>query len=177
MRSTLCGLVAALTLAAPTAAAANDRDEALASLPKSAWPASITKLDRSVTELDRNVTKVDTKSTEGPQTVISLASDVLFAFDKDTISDRAEDKIRELIADIPDGATVQVHGHTDNIGEQAYNQKLSESRAKTVANVISAERADLRLEVKGFGMSDPVESNEKPEGRALNRRVEIRYRD
>lgn len=79
------------------------------------------------------------------------------------------------VAEVPKGAEVQVHGHTDSIGSAAYNQELSEKRARAVAEVIESVRSDLRLQVKGFGKDRPVESNDEPAGRALNRRVEIRY--
>lgn len=175
MTPAISAALAAIVLAVPGAAVANERDDALSSLPASAWPASITRLDRSVSELRRNVSEVDRTTSEGSQTVISLASDVLFAFDKATISERARDKIDELVAEVPKGAEVQVHGHTDSIGSAAYNQELSEKRARAVAEVIESVRSDLRLQVKGFGKDRPVESNDEPAGRALNRRVEIRY--
>ena len=84
------------------------------------------------------------------------------------------------MAEVPQGAAVQVHGHTDSISDRAFNQTLSEQRAQTVAGAITQHRPDLQLEVAGFGMDQPVEPNEvngedNPEGRALNRRVEIRF--
>lgn len=170
-----------------TPALADDPDDALADLSESAWQESVTALADNVTPLTDNITalapgitSMDTRTTEGEETVISLASDVLFEFGEASITDQAEARIRELVADAPDGATVLVHGHTDSVGEDDFNQRLSEDRAGTVADVIEAARPDLVLEVEGFGETDPVEPNEvdgedNPEGRALNRRVEIRY--
>ncbi len=68
--------------------------------------------------------------------------------------------------------TVEIQGHTDNIGDAEYNIKLSERRAQAVKdylveNGISAER----LTIRGLGMSDPAVSNDTEEGRAFNRRV------
>lgn len=176
-----------LALTAPAAATMDGPEDALDTLPDSAWRASITALDTGITALDRRVTEFDpritpfeSQTTEGVETVITLSSDILFAFGKDTIGPEAEAKIRELVADVPDGATVQVHGHTDSISGREFNQTLSEDRAETVAELIREDRPDLDLQVEGFGMDEPVEPNEvngedNPEGRALNRRVEIRY--
>lgn len=140
----------------------------------------ITPLEKNITQLEENITPLEQELTDGEQTVISLSSDILFEFGESTITDTAEQKIADLVDDVPDGATVQVHGHTDSIGEEDFNQKLSEDRAETVADVISEARSDLDLEVEGFGLHEPVEPNEiggedNPEGRAKNRRVEIRY--
>ena len=70
---------------------------------------------------------------------------------------------------------VDVYGHTDNTGSDAYNQQLSERRAQAVAQYLAANgvRPD-RLLVSGFGESQPVASNASPQGREQNRRVEIR---
>lgn len=188
MRRRTAALLAALGLVlVPTAATAAEPDDAIAALPESAWPASITELAPNVTVLSPNVTQLrvnvaplETRSTDGGQNVIALASDILFDFGKAEIGATAEAKIRELVAEVPEGATVQVHGHTDSISDRAFNQTLSEQRAATVSAVIAAARPDLTLEVAGFGMDRPIEPNEvngedNPEGRALNRRVEIRY--
>ncbi len=69
---------------------------------------------------------------------------------------------------------VDVAGHTDNTGGQALNQQLSERRAATVANyLVSRGVIAGRLVQQGFGYSRPIASNDTPEGRARNRRVEI----
>lgn len=174
-----------LTVAGP--ARADDRQEALGALPVSAWADSIHALDASttaledgITQLEPNVAAFETRTTDGEETVITLSSDILFAFGESTIGPEAEARIADLVAEVPDGATLQVHGHTDSVSGREFNQALSEDRAESVAAVIREERPDLDLDVGGFGMNDPVEPNEKngednPEGRALNRRVEIRY--
>jgi OOP family OmpA-OmpF porin len=68
---------------------------------------------------------------------------------------------------------ISVIGHTDSRGEEAYNQTLSEMRAKTVADVIAAKYPDVRMDVQGMGETSPVADNETAEGRQLNRRVEV----
>lgn len=187
MRAAAAALAALLALPAPAVASEEDRETAIASLPGSAYAESIHQLDPNVHQLDANVHQLDANispmestTTQGEETVITLASDILFAFDEATVEGAAADKITELLAAVPDGATVEIGGHTDAISDDTYNQELSEKRAQAVADLLAQARPDLELEVAGYGESRPVADNEKngeddPEGRALNRRVEIRY--
>lgn len=70
--------------------------------------------------------------------------------------------------------TVDVIGHTDSVGSEVYNQRLSENRARSVAEYLSGQGVlPARLLVAGMGESQPVASNSTPEGRAQNRRVNI----
>ncbi len=68
---------------------------------------------------------------------------------------------------------ITVSGHTDARGSEAYNLGLSERRAQTVADQISAEYPDARIDVIGMGETSPIANNVTAEGRQLNRRVEI----
>lgn len=69
---------------------------------------------------------------------------------------------------------VTISGHTDSSGSESYNQLLSEQRATAVANIILQEGIVVeRVAAKGFGEVQPIASNDSPEGRAENRRVEI----
>jgi outer membrane protein OmpA-like peptidoglycan-associated protein len=69
---------------------------------------------------------------------------------------------------------VQINGHTDNVGSPSTNKKLSEERAKAVYNyLVSSGIESWRLSHKGFGDSQPIESNNTEAGRAKNRRVEF----
>lgn len=69
---------------------------------------------------------------------------------------------------------IEIEGHTDNVGSEEMNQKLSESRAKEVFKYLVNNRIDEeRMKYKGYGLSKPVSSNDTPEGRALNRRTEF----
>lgn len=73
---------------------------------------------------------------------------------------------------------IEVQGHTDNVGGDTSNQALSERRAKTVKDWLTAHKvAAAKLSSKGYGKSQPVETNDTPEGRARNRRVELRRVD
>ncbi len=72
------------------------------------------------------------------------------------------------------GLRIQINGHTDNVGDRAFNQTLSETRAKSVHDfLLSKSIAPDRLRFKGFGESKPIESNDTLEGRARNRRTEF----
>jgi len=69
---------------------------------------------------------------------------------------------------------VEIQGHTDNVGKKSYNQKLSENRAKAVMEYLLKEGIEPnRLSSTGFGFSRPTANNDTPEGRAMNRRVEL----
>jgi OOP family OmpA-OmpF porin len=70
---------------------------------------------------------------------------------------------------------VEIRGHTDSIGSDAFNQTLSEKRAQAVKDYLVSKGVDPnRLTVKGMGEADPVATNDTPEGRAQNRRVEFK---
>jgi outer membrane protein OmpA-like peptidoglycan-associated protein/tetratricopeptide (TPR) repeat protein len=70
---------------------------------------------------------------------------------------------------------IQIGGHTDNIGNAADNLKLSENRAKAVINYLASKGVDpKRLTYKGFGSTQPIAENKTEEGRALNRRTELK---
>lgn len=127
-----------------------------------------------------SVEPLETTTIEGDETVISLGSDILFAFGSAEVSPVATERIGELVVEIPQGAAVAVTGHTDSIGDDAANLELSSQRAQAVAAAITAARPDLVLDVQGRGETEPVAPNtsggeDNPDGRELNRRVEIRY--
>lgn len=70
--------------------------------------------------------------------------------------------------------TIVVSGYTDSVGSNSYNQKLSEDRAKSVADFLVTKQVNsARIELAGLGEKHPVASNKTSKGRSLNRRVEI----
>jgi outer membrane protein OmpA-like peptidoglycan-associated protein len=109
--------------------------------------------------------------------VMNLGSDTIrFDFDKAEL--RAEN--RELLSRIvgvlmtSDHYRVQVYGHTDDVGTEAYNQQLSERRARTVRDYLVEAGIDEEIiSTKGFGKSNPLVPGDSPEARATNRRVEV----
>lgn len=107
-----------------------------------------------------------------------VVRDLLFAFDSAKLNPADKAKLDTIVARLRNeapSARLSVTGHTDSVGSDAYNLKLSEKRAKSVADylVTSGIPADSVQSVGGAGESQPVADNKTAEGRALNRRVEI----
>lgn len=154
---------------APVQAAEFDLDH-LPTLDATTLASSITTwtLDGSIVDLAK------TKHESG-QTVVTLDADILFDFAKATLPSAAPARIAAAVAKAPKGAPVSIGGHTDNVGTDADNLKLSQARAQAVAAAVKAARPDLVITVKGFGESRPVASNSDDKGRSENRRVEIRF--
>lgn len=70
---------------------------------------------------------------------------------------------------------IEIQGHTDNIGSETYNQRLSERRAEMVKNYLVARGVDRnRLRTQGFGETKPIADNKTADGRAINRRIEFK---
>lgn len=108
--------------------------------------------------------------------IVTLPEDITFATDSSTVRPSLQSELNKVAANFvayPD-SNIQVVGHTDNEGEAGYNQALSERRANSVAAILqSGGVASIRVTTTGRGENQPVASNLTPEGRALNRRVEI----
>jgi OOP family OmpA-OmpF porin len=107
--------------------------------------------------------------------------DVHFAFDKSNLSDYARNSLDGDAAAIAataaksPGLQVDVSGHTDWIGTAAYNQGLSERRANAVKDYLVRKGLDAsRIRTHAYGETQPIAPNTTAEGRALNRRAEIR---
>ncbi len=107
---------------------------------------------------------------------ITFFEAVLFAFDSAELSDAAFESLdffAESMHKYP-GTQVLVVGHTDAIGEEAYNQLLSLQRAESVAGYIKQQNvASKRMAMTGKGESEPIDTNDTEEGRQRNRRVEL----
>lgn len=104
---------------------------------------------------------------------------ILFDFDQATIKSSSEPALRQLLAALEANASmnVDIEGHTDSVGEDAYNLSLSERRAQSVVAWLTQNGiAASRLNAVGKGETTPVASNDTADGRALNRRVEVRRR-
>ncbi|MGO1608247.1 MAG: OmpA family protein [Brevibacterium yomogidense] len=173
-------LAAGLLVSAPAGAADMPTPNDFTNPDSSALRDSVTDLAPNIADLSENIDEVETTESSGGESVITLATDILFDFDSAELSDAAQERIAEIADEIPADAEVTVAGHTDSKGEGAYNQDLSEQRADTVAEVLAESDGDLQIESEGFGESEPVASNgteaeDDPEGRAENRRVEIRH--
>ena len=107
-----------------------------------------------------------------------LSKQSLFEFNSDKVAAdnyAGLNVVAKFLKDSPN-VTVKVEGHTDNVGAKEYNQKLSERRAKSVADYIISKGVDSsRVTIQGFGFSKPIASNKTKEGRAKNRRTELKF--
>ncbi len=107
---------------------------------------------------------------------VSFAADAFFDFDKATLKPEGKAKLDELAAQLG-GINLEVIiavGHTDSVGTDAYNQKLSVRRADAVkAYLVNKGVESNRVYTEGKGEKQPVADNKTAEGRAKNRRVEI----
>jgi outer membrane protein OmpA-like peptidoglycan-associated protein len=103
-------------------------------------------------------------------------SDVLFDTGKFTLRTAAREKLAKIsgIVLAHPGLKLEVEGHTDNVGGEEYNQLLSEQRASGVLEfLVQQGLPESSVTSRGFGKSQPVATNDTPEGRAKNRRVEL----
>jgi outer membrane protein OmpA-like peptidoglycan-associated protein len=108
--------------------------------------------------------------------LIMNESDVLFEFGQYTLKPEAREKLAKvsgILLSFP-GLTLEVDGYTDNVGSDEFNQTLSEKRAGAVRDYLTSEGVPAdSITTKGFGKTNPVASNDTPEGRQENRRVEL----
>jgi OmpA-OmpF porin, OOP family len=107
---------------------------------------------------------------------VTLAADVLFDFDKAVLKNEGKSKLDDLATKVKaiNLEVVIAIGHTDSIGADAYNQKLSVRRAESVkAYLVTKGVAPNRIYTEGKGEKQPVASNKTADGRQKNRRVEI----
>ncbi|MBK8517803.1 MAG: OmpA family protein [Saprospiraceae bacterium] len=133
------------------------------------------KMDKQAEEIKKNVP--DAKVIRvGEGIVVEFSSSILFGFDQSNLSNEAKtnlDKLVTILKDYPD-TNIEVQGHTDSKGSEAYNQKLSEQRATVVSlYLIDKGIKNSRLSIHGFGELLPKYINTTEDGRLLNRRVEF----
>ncbi len=99
-----------------------------------------------------------------------------FDFDKAQLKPSGRDIVDGVVKTMRDNPSlhVVVEGHTDSVGSAAYNQKLSERRAKAVRDYLVHQGMEAsRVTARGYGKTRPIASNDTAEGRAQNRRAEI----
>ena len=117
-----------------------------------------------------------TRTAEGEIKLVA-PENVTFATNSSTISSRFTntlDSIASVLKEYPD-SNITVSGHTDSTGNDAINNPLSVNRANSVANYLKQQGiASSRITAVGYGSKQPIASNSTSEGRAQNRRVEIK---
>jgi outer membrane protein OmpA-like peptidoglycan-associated protein len=113
---------------------------------------------------------------QGDNITLDMPGNVTFALDSASLNTDFHsvlNKVGETLREY-DKTVIEVAGHTDSSGSDQYNQQLSEKRANAVAQYLSAQGVPAaRMVTVGAGESHPVASNDTPDGRAQNRRVEI----
>lgn len=113
---------------------------------------------------------------QGDRIILNMPSNITFATDQDQVIPpfyRTLDAVA-LVLNKFNRTLIDVDGHTDSTGSIQHNQDLSMRRAVSVANYLAGRGVDQRrMATQGFGSSQPVATNATPDGRALNRRVEV----
>jgi outer membrane protein OmpA-like peptidoglycan-associated protein len=133
------------------------------------------QMDQQAKELSQSIPGA-TVARVGEGIEVTFASGLLFAFDSDQILPTAGTNLTELAKSLnryPDSQLLIV-GHTDNVGDAAYNQRLSERRSASAATYLATQGVvRTRLAASGKGETEPVATNDTDAGRQQNRRVEV----
>ena len=135
-------------------------------------------MDRQEQELRRQTAGSGVEiERRGDELVLTMPSGITFAFDRYDVQPQFRptlDKVAEVLGDYPQ-TMIDIYGHTDSVGADAYNQTLSENRARAVADYLSMQGVNkVRMATLGYGETQPIADNGTESGRAANRRVEIR---
>jgi outer membrane protein OmpA-like peptidoglycan-associated protein len=144
--------------------------------------ASDQKLDEQERQLAENKKILDELRARGADVrstkrgIVVNLPDVLFEFGSSQLTSEARNTVGD-IADVVkkyEDKRISVEGHTDSVGTVNYNMRLSQDRARSVANELNYKGiAGQKLKTKGYGESDPIASNQSETGRRRNRRVEV----
>ncbi len=114
---------------------------------------------------------------DGDNLVLRMPSGITFTTDSAAVQPQFRptlDEVSSVLAQYPK-TYIDVYGHTDSDGSDAYNQTLSERRAQSVADYLTSRGVQsARIATRGFGETQPIASNATAEGKASNRRVEIK---
>src|SRR5262249_2296399 len=152
------------------ARAETERAQRAADEAKRERDAALQKLYVSLSEI------LDTKR-ETRGFIVNLG-DVLFDTGRATLKPGARQKLSKLagiLVAYPGQLTLEIEGHTDSVGSDEMNNKLSQSRAQSVSDYLSGAgvKSDRVKAVRGFGKSKPIATNDTAAGRQMNRRVEV----
>jgi outer membrane protein OmpA-like peptidoglycan-associated protein len=133
-------------------------------------------MDKQAEEMQGVLSEQDRLRREQESLTVSMASDVLFSSGSADLYPGGREKLRNFagVLNRYPRTLVQINGHTDSRGSEESNLELSRRRAQAVADELSADGVShARLSTRGLGESQPVATNDTPEGRAQNRRVDI----
>ncbi len=133
-------------------------------------------MDKQAEELRASLGNGVGVTRQGDDLIVTLSQDILFATDSTAVSGASQNDLRIVAQSLNNypNTTVNVVGHTDNVGDASYNFGLSQRRAQAVAAVLrSGGVSSSRIRALGAGEDSPIASNLNASGRAANRRVEI----
>lgn len=135
-------------------------------------------MDRQEREMRARTAGTDVQVVrQGDDLLLNIPSGINFAYNSATVEPQFRttlDKVASVLSDY-NQTYIDVYGHTDSTGSDSYNQGLSERRAISVADYLSSRGVQsARMATRGFGETQPIASNETEQGRAENRRVEIK---
>lgn len=157
-----------------------DKEETVAAITDSAVTPLESKPAATEETIDGESTNIKTTDTENHPRTLTVFGGQTFRPGYDAISDTAAPKIEKLISEISvfPNSLVIIEGHTDNIPTGKLhkdNMDLSVRRARTIANIlISRGIPQERISAVGYGDTRPIDTNSTEEGRARNRRVEVK---
>jgi outer membrane protein OmpA-like peptidoglycan-associated protein len=133
------------------------------------------QMDKQAEELKRDLEGAHVERV-GEGILITFESGLVFDTESYSLRETTKTNLTDLAETLKkyDDTNILIEGHTDNTGEDAYNQKLSENRADAVENFLVTQGIkDTRITTKGYGEGQPLDSNESEAGRQKNRRVEV----
>lgn len=135
-------------------------------------------MDRQERELRERTAGTDVQVIrQGDNLVLNIPSGINFAYNSAAVQpqfQRTLDQVAGTLAQYNE-TYIDVYGHTDSTGSEAYNQDLSERRATSVADYLASRGVQpARIGTRGYGETQPIAPNDTEEGRAANRRVEIK---
>jgi len=133
------------------------------------------QMDKQAAELEEELEGAEVERV-GEGIEVTFDSAILFAFDSAELSASARRNLSNLATNLQKypNTDLVIVGHTDNVGSEEYNQRLSERRAASAANYLASQGVSRsRMTTVGRGESEPIASNATAEGRAENRRVVI----
>ena len=133
-------------------------------------------MDRQATELSRDLNRIAQVERIGEGIKITLNSSILFGNDTYVLSNDPQEQLKKLAETLVTfkDTEILVAGHTDGVGDAKQNQVLSEKRAEALADFLQAHNVpQLRIVTQGFGEQTPKVSNNTPDGRRQNQRVEM----
>ena len=133
-------------------------------------------MDKQAAKLKKDLEGVAEVERIGEGIKLTMKSGILFGFDSYSLSQDSREKLERLAETLKDykDTNILVAGHTDNVGTDDYNMKLSEKRADAVASFLSNKGVKRsRMSVNGYGEATPLVDNTSETGRDKNRRVEL----